>query len=114
MPVQIAIHPPSREDGKKKARNGEKPANAVVRWHAGVCGRSSVASDYGQMKQMHDDWQVIGSQLNSKTPPQGAQPASQAILLARQHLDSCCPAAAGVENPATASAGRSSRTRRLR
>jgi hypothetical protein len=64
------------------------------------------------MLQMHDDWQVAGSQLNSKTPPQGAQVAWQAILLPVQQPAACAPA--GTEDPATARAGRSSRTKRLR
>jgi hypothetical protein len=46
------------------------------------------------MLQMHDDWQVAGSQLNSKTPPQGAQTASQAILLPWQQARPVCPALA--------------------
>lgn len=33
VPVQIDIYDPSREDGKKNARNGEEPANAIARGH---------------------------------------------------------------------------------
>jgi hypothetical protein len=52
------------------------------------------------MKQMHDDWQVLGSQLNSKTPPQGAQTASQASLLPVQQLAAVCWASDNGESAA--------------
>jgi hypothetical protein len=61
------------------------------------------------MKQMQDDWQVLGSQLNSKTPPQGAQTASQAILLPVQQLAAVCWACASgksaVRTPAAGVSG---------
>ncbi len=41
VPVEIAIYDPSREDGKKKGRKGEKPANAIAKGHIMLKGEQT-------------------------------------------------------------------------
>lgn len=41
VPVEIAIHDPSRDDGKKKGRNSEKPANAIAKGHIVLKGEKT-------------------------------------------------------------------------